>query len=228
MTATYKLIIFDWDGTLMDSEAHIVHSMKQALKQMGQSALPEEDLRQVIGLGLQEALSVLAPGKSANFYQQITAAYRQQFFDGPDNMMRLFNGIENLINKLHDSGYLLAVATGKSRQGLNKQFSETGLGSFFASSRCADETRSKPAPDMLHEIFRELQISPEQALMVGDTDYDLNMSKAAGCDGLAVCYGVHDRQRLAVCDPVAMVDSVDELRDWFDGHLLNPAQVAVH
>ncbi|TNF93232.1 MAG: HAD family hydrolase [Gammaproteobacteria bacterium] len=225
MSSQYKLIIFDWDGTLMDSEAHIVHSMKQALLELGVPVLPDDQLRQVIGLGLKEALATLVPGEAANFYQDLTDAYRKKFFDAPDEVMSLFNGIEHLIHKLHKSGYLLAVATGKSRRGLDRQFSETGLGEFFASSRCADESRSKPAPDMLNEILQELGISAEQALMVGDTEYDLNMSKAAGCDSLAICYGVHEKERLAACAPVAMIDSVDELHDWFDRHLLNHEKV---
>lgn len=224
MKDKYRLIVFDWDGTLMDSEARIVTCMRLALSDMNVPLQPDHELKQVIGLGLQEALLGLVPDGTADFYQRLTEAYRKHWLDPEVEGSQLFSGIENLLYRLHAAGYLLSVITGKSRRGLAAQFEETGLGKLFASSRCADESRSKPAPDMLCEILAELDMQPSQALVIGDTTYDLGMAQAAGCDRIGVTYGVHEAVQLAGFDPMHLIESPEELVTWFEQNFLSGQQ----
>jgi len=227
MKDRYRLIVFDWDGTLMDSEARIVECMRRSLADIGAPALPARTLKQVIGLGLQEAMQELVPDQAAEFYAAMTAAYRRHWLGQDVAGSIMFEGMEALLHDLHGAGYLLGVATGKSRRGLQRQFEETGLGGLFASSRCADESASKPAPDMLNAILDELSMPPQQALVIGDTAFDLGMAQSAGCDRVAVTYGVHEPEQLAVYEPLCMLDSPLALRNWFEQHLLDKPAGAV-
>ena len=210
----YRLIVFDWDGTLMNSESRIVASVAAALSDLSLPALPHERIRNIIGLGLREAVEVLLPGRSDSFYGQYIDRYRYHFLEGDTTPMPLFDGVRETLHELRDRGWMLAVATGKSRRGLDRALDETGLGQLFAATRCADESPSKPHPGMLEELMDQLQVRPDDTLMVGDTEYDLQMALNAGTSAIAVCYGVHERERLLEFAPLACLNAISELKDW--------------
>lgn len=209
-----QLIVFDWDGTLMDSEGEILSCMRAAIRDLELEPRTDDELRNIIGLGLQEALRTLYPQGSNSELQQLTARYRHHFLESPRRRSELFPGVQEMIVELHEAGHFLAVATGKGRQGLNKVLRQTELEQYFHTTRCADECHSKPNPQMLHEIMDYLGVEADNALMIGDTEYDLQMATNAGVDSLAVSYGVHDTQRLIECQPLDCLSSVEELHDW--------------
>ncbi len=206
-----KLLIFDWDGTLMDSVMHIVGSMRSAIQQLGLEPRQEEDMKNVIGLGMHEAIYMLYPEfKNQDFANHFTAAYRTHFFS-ENAPQSLFEGVVETLETLQQRGYQLAIATGKSRHGLDKVLAETGIGSLFVESRCADETRSKPDPLMLEEILASLDVKPQQAVMIGDTEYDMDMAARADVHRLGVSYGVHEKRRLQKYQPLHILDNISEL-----------------
>lgn len=209
-----QLIIFDWDGTLMDSEGEILACMRAAIHDLGLEPRTDTQMKNIIGLGLQEALRTLYPQGSNDELVQLTARYRHHFLEVKREPSQLFAGVQEMIEELHEAGHFLAIATGKGRQGLNRVLAETGLRDYFHTTRCADECHSKPHPQMLHEIMDYFGLEPDTALMIGDTEYDLQMANNAGVKSLAVSYGVHDKQRLLDCRPVACLDSIDELHGW--------------
>ncbi len=209
-----ELIIFDWDGTLMDSAARIVACMTLAFQEIAQPPPPPMAIRDVIGLGLEEAMLVLWPEGDAELRHQVAEYYRERFL-APDSMPTpLFPHAARVIEELYTEGHLLAVATGKSRRGLNKALMESDLGHYFHATRCADETRSKPHPQMLFELLDELGTPPQAALMIGDTVFDLEMANQAGVRALAVDYGVHSRERLLTQSPCGCISSLAELPHW--------------
>lgn len=211
----YPLVIFDWDGTLIDSEARIISSMQAAaVDAQWPEPLTDAAVRNIIGLGLPEAIQTLCPGIDDQQLQQIRTGYSRHFLETSDLEMPLFEGVREGLEKLRQAGFVLTVATGKSRRGLNQVFEETGLDELFVNSRCADETRSKPDPLMLHELLDETGYSVHQAVMVGDTEFDLGMAKNAGMDSVAVNYGAHHPDRLQAYNPVLAIDSFVELVDW--------------
>ncbi|WP_455211031.1 HAD-IA family hydrolase [Kaarinaea lacus] len=214
MRKSYELLIFDWDGTLINSEANIVSCMKAAMGDLQLPVLSDSEIKNIIGLGLKEALTTLYPDIDTNTANQLTDRYRYHFLTSEPSDP--FQGVTETLNQLSDAQYFMAVATGKGRKGLDKALSTTGYSALFHTSRCADETRSKPHPQMLHEILDVLGVEPENALMVGDTEYDIDMANNAGMDSIAVTYGVHDRQRLVQCNPTTMIDAFDELLVWLD------------
>jgi phosphoglycolate phosphatase len=220
----HQLIVFDWDGTLIDSEARIVNCMRAAITDLELPARTTEALRNVIGLGLQEALNTLYPGHDDGLYQQLVERYRHHFLVQDDTPSELFEGVTTLLDTLNERGHYLAVATGKGRVGLDKSMEETGLRDYFHFTRCADETRSKPHPQMLQEIMERLGVDPRETLMVGDTEYDLQMANNAGAAALAVSYGVHDKARLLACEPVACVDDVPALHGWLVNNITLKAE----
>lgn len=213
----YPLIVFDWDGTLMDSTAAIARAIQAASRDLG---LPEPDdrqARQVIGLGLVEALAFAVPELSPSRYPEMVERYRHHYLSR-DQELVLFAGIERLIAELAANGHQLAVATGKSRLGLERAFSHSGLGSYFCASRCADECFSKPHPQMLEELMEEFGVSPAGTLMIGDTSHDLLMARNAGVDALGVTYGAHLHDHLLEHAPLACLHSVEELATWLRTH----------
>jgi phosphoglycolate phosphatase len=216
MHKTFELLVFDWDGTLMDSEAHIVASMQRAMMDEGLEPASRERVRNIIGLGLREALISLIPGKTEQQYQALTDRYRVHFFT--DDPCQPFTGAETVLQSLRDQGYLLAVATGKGRNGLDRALRSTGFERFFSISRCADEAHSKPHPQMLQQIMEILDVDPRQTLMVGDTEYDLRMAQSAGTASLGVDYGVHERERLLSCEPLGCLSDIGELPEWLLAH----------
>jgi phosphoglycolate phosphatase len=214
-----RLVIFDWDGTLMDSETQIVNSMFGAITDMQLEKRSAEQCRNIIGLGLPEAIEALFPGQNEDFTEQFVARYRHHWFAETDHS-ELFPGARETLQLLKEAGFELAIATGKGRTGLNRVLDSTGLGGLFSVTRCADETRSKPHPQMIEEILAVSGVDAAHALMVGDTEYDLHMARQAGVHPIAVSYGVHERERLLQHHPLVCLDTVSELVDWLAEHQL--------
>ncbi|WP_104205401.1 HAD-IA family hydrolase [Billgrantia saliphila] len=213
----YRLVIFDWDGTLMDSVARIVGCMQAAALDAGWGHLDETAVRDIIGLGLPEAIDRLCPGIDAERFEMLRSRYAYHFVEGSRTPMPFFPGVEAGISALRNRAERrLAVATGKSRRGLDRIFRESASGGWFHASRTADETRSKPHPQMLEELLIELDVPVEEAVMVGDTEYDLEMARALAMDRVAVTWGVHAPERLAACRPVYTAGTVEELFDWLN------------
>nr|WP_274600840.1 HAD-IA family hydrolase [Ectothiorhodospira shaposhnikovii] len=208
------MLVFDWDGTLMDSVARIVTCMQSTIEALGIAPLPEHRLRHVIGLGMREAILQLYPDADEDLFQAFTQAYRERFLFTDDTPMPLFAGVPELLHELRGQGYWCAVATGKSRVGLDRVLDETGLGSHFLTTRCADETLSKPHPQMLLEIMDELGVMPAQTLMIGDSTHDLLMARNAGTDALGVTSGVHSARELQSHAPRSLLEGVAQLPDW--------------
>ncbi len=209
----YRLIVFDWDGTLMDSAAGIVTCIQEASREMGLPIPPHERARHVIGLGLQDSLRIAVPELAESDYAAFAGLYRKHFL-AQEVGMALFPGVNELLRDLRDAGYALAVATGKSRRGLDRALAACDLQTFFVSSRCADETNPKPHPAMLNELMKELSHKPEELLMIGDTSHDLDMASSAGVDALAVTYGAHAEDVLRKRSPKGVVTSIPELGAW--------------
>lgn len=208
-----RLIVFDWDGTLMDSETQIVHCMFAAIDDLKLEKRNAEQCRNIIGLGLQEAIDALYPGQDEKFLQRFVEQYRHHWFSEA-HTSELFPGARETLDLLRESGFLLAVATGKGRAGLDKVLMHTELEGVFSTTRCSDETQSKPHPQMLQEILRELDMEAHQTIMVGDTEYDMLMARDAGVGPVAVSYGVHERGRLLQHRPLVCIDTISELVDW--------------
>jgi phosphoglycolate phosphatase len=207
----YPLIIFDWDGTIIDSQAHIIDSMCKAISDQGLEPPAEDSIRHIIGLSLDGAIRALLPEQSSESVQFMADRYRHHFFNTTLEPSRLFDGVEDIVRQLHKDGYLLAVATGKGRHGLDMALRTTGLKQYIHVSRCADETRSKPDPMMLGEILTDLDMPVNQAVMVGDTSYDLDMAANIKMDSIAVTYGMHARSLLEKHRPTHIIDSIAQL-----------------
>jgi len=213
MGRRFDLIIFDWDGTLMDSAALIADSVQAAARDLGLAVPTEERARHIIGLGLVDALRYAMPDLQPDRYQEAAERYRHHYLSR-DHQLNLFDGAEDLIAELSGAGYFLAVATGKSRAGLDRALADSGLGTYFHASRCADECHSKPHPQMVEQLMGEFGVIPEQTLMIGDTVHDLQMAKNAGVPSLAVCYGAHPRALLEAEVPLHCAASVAEMSAW--------------
>lgn len=214
MNGRYDLIVFDWDGTLMDSVDRIVACVRAAITELGLAPRSRQQISNIIGLGLHEAITTLYAGSDEAFVARMTASYRRQFLAENPTPSRLFDGAGETVRTLHDAGYLLGVATGKGRRGLDENLVQSGLGSLFHATRCADDAPSKPHPGMLEQLMEVLGATPERTLMVGDTIYDLEMARNAGADSVAVSYGVHDRSRLERVGPLACLDRPGDLLAW--------------
>lgn len=208
----YKLVIFDWDGTLMDSVGRIVSSM-QAAAIFCQLQVPTAiEVKEIIGLSLPIALERLFPSGSPEQLSAMLEQYKHQYVEGDNTPTPLFDNALNLLNALKVENKLLAVATGKGRQGLQRVFSVTNTEHFFHASRCAGEAVSKPDPQMVLSLLDELDVLPEHAVMIGDTSHDMAMAQAAGVDRIGITLGVHDRRVLNRYQPRAIVDSLAELQ----------------
>jgi phosphoglycolate phosphatase len=211
--SAYKLVIFDWDGTLMDSVAHIVECIQQAAVTLEQPIPSIEAARNIIGLGLPEAIAILFPHASATACEKIRQQYAHHFVLGSPDKIQLFDGVLPLLTQLREAGALLAVATGKSRLGLNRVLAQTGLGDYFVATRCADETASKPHPLMLQQLLAHTGIAVDEAVMIGDTSYDLEMAQQIAMPRIGVSYGVHSVDVLQSYQPLAIVDNVYQLQE---------------
>ena len=211
----YELVVFDWDGTLLDSAGAIVQAIQSACRDLGVPIPDDASARHVIGLGLIDALRHAAPDLAPENYQAMVERYRHHYLSG-DHQLALFPGVPEMLSRLKDAGHILTVATGKSRLGLERALDHSGLRSLFQASRCADECHSKPHPQMLEELMAEFGISAEATLMIGDTSHDLLMASNAGVDSLAVTYGAHPHDHLLEHKPKACLHSVRELDQWLD------------
>ena len=213
----FDLIAFDWDGTLFDSTALIARCIQQAVVDVGGALPSERDASYVIGMGLMQALAHAAPDVPKERYPELGARYRHHYLARKDDLS-LFDGVLDLLTELRQRQHCLAVATGKSRHGLDDALQTAELKGLFDGSRTADETAGKPDPLMLHELMREFGVAPERTLMIGDTTHDLAMAQHAGCASLGVSYGAHDPAGFAPHQPLAVLHSVAQLHDWLIQH----------
>lgn len=213
MKHRYELIVFDWDGTLMDSAGAIVRAIQASARDLGLPEPPEARARHVIGLGLQEALSYAVPELDPSAWPDMVERYRHHYLSA-DAQLELFPGTFELVEMLAGSGRALGVATGKSRKGLERALLHSGLGRFFHATRCADECFSKPHPQMLEEVMVECGVFPERTLMIGDTTHDLLMARNAGVDAVAVDFGAHPRDVLVEAGPREVLGSTAALAEW--------------
>jgi phosphoglycolate phosphatase len=209
----YSAVVFDWDGTVMDSTHSIVEAIQGACADLGLPVPPAQEAAWVIGLSLESALYRCVPTLTAEQMPDFIDSYRVRFLSrDPD--IKLFDGITDLLAMLRSRQIALGVATGKSRVGLDRVLAAKQMQGHFHVTRCADESFSKPHPAMLLEIMDELSLQPDQVLMVGDTSHDIQMATAAGVDSMAVTYGAHDTATLLQAEPTVMVSSVGEMRSW--------------
>jgi phosphoglycolate phosphatase len=213
MPKQFELLVFDWDGTLMDSAAAIAASLQAACCDLGFPVPSDDNARFIIGLGLSDAMMHILPGLQPAEYPKVADRYRHHFLLR-DRDTALFEGAADAIRELHAGGFLLAVATGKSRRGLDRALNATGLASYFHATRCADEGFSKPHPGMLRELMTELGVAQDKTLMIGDTTHDMAMAQNAGVARLGVAYGAHPGDDLLAYAPVACVNGFSELRTW--------------
>jgi phosphoglycolate phosphatase len=212
-TRNFDLVVFDWDGTLADSTTLIADAIQAACAELGAPPPSNEAARYVIGLGFASAVRHVAPGINPAAYPTFSAAYRKHYLAGEERIS-LFDGVREMLRDLDASGYMLAIATGKSRAGLDHALAQSELDGVFHATRCADEGPPKPHPDMLHNLMRFLAAEPGRTLMIGDTSHDLELARNAGAHGVAVTYGAHPADALASHAPLAIVDSVAALRAW--------------
>jgi len=208
----YKLIIFDWDGTLMDSVARIVSSMQASAKVMNIAVPSFDQAKQIIGLSLPKAIQILFPDCTTEQEDLLVKQYKHQYVEVDTTPTPLFADALNLLGQLKSNEKLLAVATGKARAGLQRVWQASETEHFFHASRCADESLSKPDPDMINSLLAELNIQAHEAVMIGDTSYDMEMAQRAGVDRIGVTFGVHDHAILSQHQPRAIVDSLVELQ----------------
>jgi phosphoglycolate phosphatase len=211
----YQLLIFDWDGTLADSAGMIVRAMQAAIVAIGLPSRTDQQIAELIGLGLNEALMRLYPAIDLAELRRLLDGYRAQWLSEGAGEAALFAGALETLRDLHATGHGIAIATGKSRRGLDRSLRHhADIASLVRLSRCADETASKPDPRMLLEIIEEMRIEPAQALMIGDTDYDIEMARRIGMPALGVTCGVHDRGRLRAAGALDLVDDVRGVPVW--------------
>ena len=210
----YKLLIFDWDGTLIDSQARIVSSFQGATRDLGLRVPSDESVRDIIGLGLPEAILKVMPECDAATRELIRQGYSRHYLEVDQTPTALFGGVFDGLVNLKEQNYRLAVATGKSRRGLDRVLADTGLVDYFELTKCADETASKPDPLMLHQILEEAGMAANEVLMIGDTSYDLDMACRAEIDRVAMSYGVHEVVDLQPFEPLHVFDHFNELVDW--------------
>jgi len=216
MARRYELVVFDWDGTLIDSAGTIAHALQAAARDIGVEPPSDAVARHIIGLGLGDALRHALPNLPESSYGVLSERYRHHYLDRAE-ALELFDGVVELLDDLAAAQMPLAIATGKSRAGLDQALKLSGIGHRFLASRCADECHSKPHPQMLDELMDEFGVTPQQVVMIGDTSHDLNMARNAGVDGVAVSYGAHTAESLLALEPKFCAESVAALRQWF-GH----------
>lgn len=209
----FRLLVFDWDGTLADSTAIITDAIQQACRDLELPAPDDGRARFVIGLGLSDALRHVAPGLPSADYPRLSERYRHHYL-ARDPEIPLFAGAREMLDELDARGFLLAIATGKTRVGLTRALQQQGLTHRFIATRCADEGLPKPHPDMLLALMERCGVAAAETLMIGDTTHDLELARNAGASALAVTYGAHTPEGLAGLSPLATLASVAELAAW--------------
>jgi len=217
----YDLIIFDWDGTLMDSAHEMVGAMQQAIQDTGLPERTPAQMRELIGLGINDVLARLFPDLDAGKIKERLARYRARYGRAKSRVV-LFEPVRETLELLGAQGFELAVATGKSRRGLDRAMKESDTRTYFKVTRCADESVPKPAPRLVEDILLRTVVAPEHALVVGDTEYDMAMARAAGVDAIGVRCGVHDERRLKRAGALAVLEDVGELPAWLADHAAPP------
>ena len=213
----FDLIVFDWDGTLFDSTALIARCIQAACADLGTRVPSDRDASYVIGMGLIEALAHAAPELPPERYRELADRYRHHYF-GAQHEIVFFDGTLEMLKSLKDRKHLLAVATGKSRRGLDDVLHTSALKGLFDATRTADETASKPDPRMLLELMDELQVDPHRTLMIGDTTHDLQLAANAGVARIGVSYGAHDHNAFGEFSPLHVAHSVADLNAWLARH----------
>jgi phosphoglycolate phosphatase len=211
---TYQALVFDWDGTLIDSIERIANSLQLAGEKVCGIKVSSSAARNVIGLGLQEAMTQLHPELGAEQITAICEAYKQHYLHESEIEAPLFHGVVDLLDNLRTRGYTLAIATGKSRTGLDHSLQTHNLAHYFSSTRCAGENRSKPHPEMLLGVLQDVGISAQQALMIGDSEHDMLMASNAKVKAIAVTHGVHKAEVLLKHQPLACLDQITELSSF--------------
>jgi len=210
----FQLVVFDWDGTLIDSARKICNCIQAAARDL---QLVEPDYNQaknIIGLDLLESMQILFPEQSRATQAELVERFRQHSIYDDVTAQPLFEGVEAGLARLDSRGVLLAVATGKARRGLTRVFADIDIEHYFVTTRCADESRSKPHPQMLEDILETTSIDPHKSIMVGDTSYDMQMAKNAGIPGLGAGYGVHSHSTLRKASAIDVLDSFSGVIDW--------------
>ncbi len=209
----YQCYIFDWDGTLMDSISYIVSSIQQAFTVANFPVPTDEEAKSIIGLGLYEAIKQLMPTASDEQCEQIAETYKQQYKLGNKDKLELFNGVHHLLQCLQSQGKVITIATGKSRVGLDSLLKLTNSAHFFADTKTVDEALSKPEPDMIYQILHTAKLEKHQAVMIGDSYFDMKMAENAGIDCIGVTMGAATKESLAQQNPKAIVTSIEELTE---------------
>lgn len=217
MGKRFDLVVFDWDGTLMDSTAVIVASLQAACADTGLPVPSDESAQHIIGLGLYDAMAYVLPGVDTAVYPQVVDRYGHHF-RAREPQTPLFDGAEKMLRALNVAGHSLAIATGKSRRGLDRALEKTGLAPLFHATRCGEESATKPQPGMLFDLMQMLGAEPAKTLMVGDTTHDLQMAINAGAGGVAVQYGAHPVSELSALNPLYSAGSVEALHAWLQEH----------
>lgn len=214
MASGFRLLVFDWDGTLMDSIATIVACTQAAVVDIGLQPRPDDVVRSAIGLGLRDSMERFYPGFDEQLYEPLVESYRRHWIGSFRDQPFLFEGAQRTIEALSREGYYLGVATAKSRRGLERELERTGLSPLFHGTRTVDEAPGKPHPGMLLGLMEDLRVAAAETLMIGDTRWDLEMARNAGAHGLGVLTGSHPRAELEECRPLACLESVRQVPDW--------------
>jgi len=213
----FQLVIFDWDGTLADSTAVIKRALQRSAEDLGYPVPTDAQASFIIGMGLRPALEHAIPTLREDDVVPLTQRFRHHFM-AAENEIVLFDGVPEMLGALKARGHWLAVATGKSRRGLDRAFDTLGLRELFVASRCADEGFAKPHPGMLHALFDETGLTAKDAVMIGDTTHDLQLAENAGSASIGVTYGAHEIKLLQAHQPLTLVDSVSALRSYLEAH----------
>jgi len=214
---SYDLVVFDWDGTLMDSTRMIARCLQQACRDVGTKVPTEDEALFVIGLNIQDTFKLVVPELDEAGRARLADRYRHHFL-ASEHEAPLYDGVREMLADLHGRGRRLAVATGKARRGLDRALDATGLRDWFEATRCADEGFAKPHPGMLLMLLELTGVEPARALMVGDTTHDLELAANAGIDAVAVSYGAHHEELLSTRPAKARVSTVPELHRWLTTH----------
>ncbi len=213
MKDRFDLIIFDWDGTLVDSVDWIVHCLQKTAADLGNRIPDKQDVKDIIGLSIHKAMDKLFPELDEVGREEFLAGYSKTFFSRQMSQQDLFSGVYEMLHQFRQDGYQLAVATGKSRNGLDKAMQGTGLEGFFDITQCADESASKPSPKMLDYILKQTAVDKQRALMVGDSTHDMQMAVNAGIASIAVLCGANSEQQLEIYKPLLNLQQTTELLD---------------
>jgi len=211
---SYQCIIFDWDGTLMNSADKIALCLQAAAADIQLPVPTLAAAKDVIGLGLHDAMQVVFGGLDKAVTDDLVERYRHHYLHANQTAQPLFDGVREGLAELQQSGAFLCVATGKARRGLDRVLHQETLQDMFVYTRCADESRTKPHPQMLHDILDYLALEADRALMIGDTSYDMEMASGAGMDAVAMGYGVHSTERLRACGAQQVFDDFSQLLGW--------------